>query len=104
MNDLEVCKRIAEIELKDSDRHGWDYSECGTFIVIGDGEAFNPLTDKALAFDLMVKYGISSGPNSVGWSATINYDDGSTFGPIMAYCPQRAICLAIIEKHKNDKQ
>lgn len=54
MEDLELCKRVAEIE-------GLNIrSVDGDIVWIGDGEhdEYNPLTNKALLFDLMVKYNV----------------------------------------------
>ena len=59
LTDLEICKRIAEIE-------GFTFCTGGKYArveVRRDNTVygyvdFNPLTDKALCFDLMVKYGV----------------------------------------------
>lgn len=87
MTDLEICKRIAEIE-----KIHVSNVECGMY---------DPLTDKALCFDLMVKY-------------KVVYLEGEAFADCLDGCspegggyycegtatdtnPQKAICLAIIE-------
>jgi len=99
VNDLEICKRIAEIEgISDYIFINYDY---------------NPLTDKALCFDLMIKHEINltfidsaydcgrvereyicfeqgAYPLNVANTLSTNAD------------PQRAICLAII--NKDNKQ
>ena len=76
LTDLQICKRIAEIEGHETLPCD-EYQEGDFYIVINDhGEDYNPLTDDALCFQLMVKY---------------VYDDS----------PNKAICLAIIEAHKD---
>lgn len=57
MDDLTLCKKIAEIENLIFD-DGGRYFRC---MVLRNGEVYkyydyNPLTNKALLFDLMVKY------------------------------------------------
>ena len=114
MNDLEICKRIAEIERHEfyvlkSELHEYPSIKVFTEDVNGKYWAssmdYNPLTDKALCFDLMVKY--LSGfdvrkPRGKGNNYfQAFYRDNS------ADCktdenPQKAICLAIIEAHSND--
>ena len=101
MTDLEICKRIAEIE------HGSAYIDCddtGEFINLNNpmsdrgGEMYNPLTDKALCFDLMVKYKLSliaPEGEQEDWDCVIR--DVLT----VHKSPNRAICLAIIEAHKG---
>jgi len=110
MTDLEICKRIAEIE------HGTAYVDCddtGEFININHprsdrgGEMYNPLTDKALCFELMVKYmrffKIQSDENLT----VIYVHDLEATSPQDLLCivkdtdPQRAVCLAIIEAYGN---
>ncbi len=58
MDDLEICKRIAEIEgLKT-----WQHPNGELYIDAESYEKmyiFNPLTDDALCFQLMVKYKVS---------------------------------------------
>lgn len=106
LTDLAICKKIAEIVYKDCDRQGWDYSECGTYIVTGEGDEFNPLTDKALCFDLMVKYGLSMKKSEFSsfWLCfdfdTKNCIDYDVKG--INENPQKAICLAIIAKHNKE--
>ena len=105
MTDLEICMRIAEIE-------GYNVStdvklSCGSaYVNIHPNNCYgnyNPLTDKALCFDLMVKYDVvflddeayagcesGAGPESGGY-----YCEG--YG-VSTSSPQKAICLAIIDK------
>ena len=92
MTDLEICKRIAEIEGECIEHiHG------DVLFVSRTEDVFNPLQDKALCFDLMVKHRVD-----VEWwkgecSAYIGFKDGE----IHDKNPQRAICLAIIEANKE---
>ena len=95
MTDLEICKRIAEIEghlAIQSSNEGKD------FIFVPHVKVeYNPLTDKALCFDLMVKHKVE-----VEWwgnecGAYLNV----LAGEIHDKNPQRAICFAIIEAHKE---
>ncbi len=108
MTDLEICKRIAEIE-------GYHVStdvkpSCGSAYanIYPDNcyGNYNPLTDKALCFDLMVKYDVvylneeafadcdpGAGPECGGYYST-------GYG-VSTSSPQKAICLAIIEAHEG---
>lgn len=110
MDDLEICKRIAEIEGKEIklsiDGKNWlDLSNPKDIYshsrVFGGYKNFNPLTDDALCFQLMVKYELKLEPCATfGWVAW--YEDNYC---IMWDCtdksPNKAICLAIIEKHNK---
>ncbi len=112
MTDLEICKRIAEIE-------GYHVStdvkpSCGSAYanIYPDNcyGNYNPLTDKALCFDLMVKYNIEVTPMLSGcWCATVadkyTFDEQIDYKLCLSWLdenPQKAICLAIIEAHKNE--
>ena len=112
MTDLEICKRIAEIE-------GLAHTlENNCF---GDGKSvyadtanhtglkhYNPLTDDALCFQLMVKYAIEVKPPFTGvqvntkvvWSIFNGIDDFDNYY-LYDKNTNRAICLAIIEAHKE---
>jgi len=104
MTDLEICKRIAEIE------HGSAYidgDDTGNFINLNHpmsdrgGEMYNPLTDKALCFDLMVKYKASVF-HEYDYAAVVCCDSGEAVGGVtLTESPNKAICLAIIEAHKG---
>ena len=99
LTDLEICKRIAEIE-------GIDFQIQNKKILPKDPanaikdkltDVYNPLTDKALCFDLMVKHDIwLSSVRSNKFLATYSLCRG-----IECQNPQRAICLAIIEVNKE---
>ncbi len=111
MNDLEICKRIAEIEDVDFQIQNKKILPKDPANAIKDKltDVYNPLTDKALCFDLMVKHNIELTPMSSGcWCASSV--DVYTFDGQVDYklCPswlddnpQQAICLAIIEANNN---
>ncbi len=91
LTDIEICKKIAEIEgvgnewLAIPGRHNRD--------------AYNPLTDKALLWDLMVKYNIEIDYNiHVGMSnADVFLED---LDEDKSRLP-RAVLLEIIEVHQR---
>jgi hypothetical protein len=94
MTDLEICKRIAEIEGNKA-----TVVECadGSWLCGEECDEYNPLTDKALCFDLMVKYKVE-----VEWCGNecATYKD-ELQREIHDISPQKAICLAIIEANKE---
>ena len=109
MTDLEICQKIAEIEgvassidLKISQSINDGFCE-SDFLKWED--LYNPLTDKALCFDLMIKHGVNidlascknKGKYVAMWEYTMEFDGGTSYGDT----PQRAICLAIIAKHEG---
>ena len=112
LTDLEICKRIAEIEgvkfIVSSGKIAADaFQVHDLFSCAHMGFTFNPLTDDALCFKLMnkheacVHYGsgdvfICGGDNFDGCLSlqSFDVDDKKTLN--------KAICLAIIEAHKND--
>lgn len=115
LTGLEICKRIAEIEglmfevaaeslfltaselsgSKNKNHWSYEYSD------------YNPLKDDALCFQLMKKYKID-----VVWVSSLLDKDNRAYAKNTALSnlvnekPKRdvnkAICLAIIEAHKND--
>ncbi len=104
MNDLELCKRIAEIE-------GLEFKVKRDAVLLlpwpqyRDKYQYNPLTDKALLWDLMVKYRVDiDWRNREIYSLNVkgdqifissHYEDESGI--------LRAVLLAIIEAHADDK-
>ena len=99
MTDLEICKRIAEIEGEFTKCEDWSVNMCAQ-LEFGDGanwKIYSPLKDKALCFELMVKHKIE-----IEWwgNECATYKDGLS-GEIHDTSPQRAICLAIIEANKE---
>ena len=111
MNDLEICKRIAEIEgftvsvdVKPS--YGGAYANIHPNNCYG---IYNPLTDDALCFQLMVKYKVELSP-MVGscWCATVanvyTFDEQIDYKLCPTWLdenPNIAICLVIIEANKR---
>lgn len=134
MKDLEICKRIAEIEgvelfhsysnIFDKKKLVAMYMDTGVkWVRAGESEEsfftkvysspseykgaiYNPLRDKALCFDLMVKHEIEvMFDDDTGECMTAFYFRKSE-KHISPICegdenPQRAICLAIIKKHED---
>ena len=100
LTDLEICERIAEIEGLDFPFNA--YRGNGLFLYLSDDHEteFNPLTDKALCFDLMVKYRITIRFSHRLWKAD-TLDKHKNLIRVRDKDPQRAICLAIIEAHKG---
>ncbi len=88
MTDLEICKRIAEIE--------------GIHVSNVDAGMYDPLTDKALCFDLMVKYDVRVEPSDC--NAWLDNEDGYPECEVIHHegTLQEAICLVII--NKDNKQ
>lgn len=104
LSDLEICKKIAEID------HGEAYvdgDDTGNFINLNHpmsdrgGEMYNQLTDDALCFKLMVKYKISliQHQDSTAVYCIWNHDEKHSTETLTN--PNKAICLAIIEAHKE---
>ena len=98
MNDLEICKRIAEIENK-GDCFSWFNTFAIRTEMYAEREEYNPLTDDALCFQLMVKYEIClrKDMGAVPWVCTNNKIQGYLSRDSS---PNKAICLAIIEANK----
>ena len=110
MTDLDICKRIAEIEgFEEIPYEHLQMSDKSKFVDLGDWNYLrNPLTDKALCFDLMVKHRISfeevysiENGESEGFIATWLTKDFGFYKESHDKNPQRAICLAIIAKHEG---
>jgi hypothetical protein len=93
--DLEICIRIAEIEGKSYWFNGTGEGICMNYI---EGKKaskvlhYNPLTDDALCFRLMVKYKIILSYHSKGYKAATDI-----FNFLFDKNPNKAICLEIIE-------
>ena len=107
MDDITICKKIAEIE---SYKTSVTDAKKGIRASIYKNDCydwFNPLTDDALCFQLMVKYAIEVKPplkgvqenTKVAWSVFNGIDDFDNYYLYNA-STNKAICLAIIEAHK----
>ena len=103
MTDLEICKRIAEIEGLSNhiyfhkvqvDRTP-NKSINTSWITWED---YNPLTDDALCFQLMVKHKLEVWEHEGKW--LVGYNLRNT---IHNESPNKAICLAIIEANNEAK-
>jgi hypothetical protein len=98
LTDLEICKRIAEIEGKPHE------VDCDKLYVTGEvfgtsyRELFSPLTGDALCFKLMVKYNVSFWQLNKMFCAKVRNPD---FRVDSAKSPNRAICLAIIKSKEQ---
>jgi len=100
MDDLDICRRIAKIEglrvSKDvKPKCGSVYANIYPNDCYGN---YNPLTDNALCFQLMIKYKLSlfaPEGEQTNWDCIIidifTCDEN----------PNKAICLAIIEANKG---
>ena len=99
MNDIEICKRIAEIDGYARVRATRVTIQVSSEIYGDDFELYNPLTDDALCFQLMVKYQVQLCHESPDYSYAqcehdvVRYNTGDS--------PSKAICLAIIEAYND---
>ena len=104
MKDLEICKRIAEIEGVKIDvlvgKAILDEMLGGIRVSLTE---YNPLTDDALCFQLMVKYMVEIDYDDKEASIYKNSDFRFIATATHKYVDNinRAICLAIIEAHKE---
>ena len=110
MTDLEICKAIAKIEgLSKKEAAHYKKVVNGAGICIGF-KPYNPLTDDALCFRLMVKHGLELSPLYRGdWCAShidrYDYEECPVYGNAQGVDenPNKAICLAIIAKHEENQ-
>jgi hypothetical protein len=101
LTDLEICKRIAEIEGEQvTIRYEWDKNLITRLSYGGEFNdrmpEYNPLTDDALCFKLMIKYNVSFWQNEDKGMFCAKVRDPE-FGVVRVKKPNLAICLAIIE-------
>jgi hypothetical protein len=98
MDNITICKRIAEIDGIDfnyNDERVMYWREVKDSPV----ETYNPLTDDELCFKLMLKNDIAIRNRGNGYYlATVNRFECDA--RIANKNPNKAICLAIIEAHK----
>ena len=108
LTDLEICRRIAEIEnlehyISENKKYCMTRDKLSTYVI--RHVEYNPLTDDALCFKLCFEYGvcidyesgdvfIRGGDGFDGCLSVIKFEDGC-FESL-----KRAICLAIIKAHK----
>tara|TARA_R110000764_G_C10804545_1_gene359442 strand:+ start:26 stop:334 length:309 start_codon:yes stop_codon:yes gene_type:complete len=97
LTDLQICKNIAEIECAKIDVLGGkailDEMIGGVRIRLTE---YNPLTDDALCFQLMIKHKLEVWEHNGKWLVGHNLRN-----TIHNENPNKAICLAIIEAHKD---
>ena len=106
MGDLDICRSIAKIdgvELLGPNKLNYKppYSMCAV--------RYNPLTDDALCFKLMIKYSIELSPMFEGcWCATVaqayTFDEQIDYKLCHSWIdenPNKAICLVVIEANKG---
>lgn len=103
MNDLYICKRIAKIEGVETyiSRFGTLMSVCKP---CNPSNRYNPLTDDALCFRLMIKYRINFNHAMLTDGTLHRYQAVNTItskGFGLCKNPNKAICLAIIEANKG---
>ena len=110
LTDLEIRKKITEIELNEGiaknkpiefdERQNRYWIESAGF---SSYPLIDPLTDDALCFQLMAKYKVWCTPlgDTGKWSARMWYGDNYLANAKSEFI-NKAICLAIIEAHKND--
>ena len=119
MNDLEIERRIADIEGVHYIETKYDKNNFLALVSENDytGSApemigkYNPLTDDGLCFRLMVKHGIRLGQASEGGNYFCTAMQIKDRESLPAYLnminltnntsPNKAICLAIISAHKD---
>jgi hypothetical protein len=99
LTDLEICKRIAEIEGVDANESLMQVGSCyiptGRGLVDENFIQYNPLTDDALCFKLRIKYGIWRWSNPC--EGKFNVCIRGVGGWVSYETLNKAICLAIIE-------
>ncbi|MCP4394965.1 MAG: hypothetical protein GY804_11970 [Alphaproteobacteria bacterium] len=113
LTDLEICKRIAEIEGFEFDVlngriHAKPFTVTEVFSCAHVGFIFNPLTDDALCFQLMVKHGITVQKSTsvingrMEWNGKYyaTHPRSNGFGSIDE-SPNKAVCLEKIEVHNE---
>ena len=110
LTDLEICEKVANVEGFDIEVRtlsGYKEMPFDKIRVFAKGvygaffSVYNPLTDDALCFRLMVKYKISliQHQNNTAVYCIWNHNEKHATATITN--PNKAICLAIIAAHSN---
>lgn len=116
LTDLEICKRIGEIEGHEviiSHGRVIKYLKVQVVCSVRPTETYNPLTDDSLCFRLMIKYDVVrewEPYDMLGWNywcrdakspvRTLEVGGNKDFKTEIS--PNKAICLAIIHAHKDN--
>ena len=97
LTDLEICQRIAEIEKRVISGVGSlnVFVKCEPSLI--GNEQYDPLTDDALCFKLMIKYKISLIQHQNNTAVYCIWDHDEKHATNTMTNPNRAICLAIIK-------
>ena len=110
LTDLQICKRIAEIEgiychISENKKHVMVRDKSITWLI--KFVNYNPLTSDSLCFKLMIKYDMPPMKvhslklyDCVFSEDVIEISRGA--GIVSDKSPNKAICLAIIEAHKDE--
>ena len=109
LTDLEICKKIAEVEGLTCELRESLFGNKILYALTeshGGLKSYNPLTDDALCFQLMVKYKID-----LVWVSSLLNGDNRVYAKntrrsnLVNKAPikdvNKAICLAIIEAHNE---
>jgi len=109
LTDLEICTRIAEIEGLIISNH--KVAENDLWVHIGHNEdssvtLLDPLTDKALCFDLMVKERLQllqlNNGDYIAFKQRVFVNVNNCTKGVSS--PQRALCLEVIRQHESNTQ
>ena len=98
MNDLEICKRMGEIESLNGDFGTHLNGAHGRRYIDGSFKYYNPLTDDALCFKLMIKHGVER--RILDGIVYYSIPFKSSMYQAEPDCDSTAVSLAIIEAHK----
>ena len=106
LTDLEICTKVAEIEgMEVVVMNGTEVIDRKLFATCEQIHTYNPLKDDALCFQLMVKYEMPPMKCKSLYDCYYELDEDlilSGGGFVSDKNPNRAICLAIIEAHKEN--
>ena len=94
MTDLEICRRLAEIDNRDTTLISHS-DECGSWLYCNEtGDEYNPLSDNAICFKLIVDYNVE-----IEFDSDLNFVCACNNVWVNDENLNKAICLAIINSH-----